>query len=489
MNLLLALYALWRLDFLSFIGKCIDTIDPGAGYRENWHILVLALKLELVRTGKCKRLMINLPPRSLKTHIISVAYSAWVLGHDPMKKIICVTYSNDVAKTQAQLFRQIVDSSWFKQTFPECRVRRPTKLMDWHTTKGGHRLATSIQGSILSRGADLIIIDDPNKAQEIYSKLMRDKVKDTYDKTIYTRLNKPRESAIICVMQRLHPDDLAGHMLDEEPWDMVVMPAVATEREVWDLGNGRTKVRKPGELLQPFHVGHEELEFKRRNMGLMAFEAQYQQHPVPAEGGVVKRRWLKFYDAPPNGIEFKLVSWDCASTLSEDADWSVGTVWGAAVGEFYLLDHERERLEVPDLRRLIEGLHGRHQADVTIIEDEGIGRAIVQDLRRTSSVCRPLLIKPQYEKLARMEARAVMFETGKVLVPRSAEWLGTYLEELLSFPNSRKDDQVDSTSQALDYLQQRFSQTLRERPLGTKRPKGDKRPEGAPLRPIGRRGS
>ena len=120
----LLFHALLRLHFLSFIGKCIDTIDPAANYRENWHIRVLALKLELVRTGKCRRLMINLPPRSLKTHIVSVAFTAWLLGHDPTMRIICVTYSNDVSKNQAQLFAKIVRSEWFKAAFPDCQTAR-----------------------------------------------------------------------------------------------------------------------------------------------------------------------------------------------------------------------------------------------------------------------------------------------------------------------------------------------------------------------------
>lgn len=292
-------HALLRLHFLSFIAKCIETVDPAANYRDNWHVLVLALKLELVRTGKCRRMMINLPPRSLKTHIVSVAFTAWGLGHDPTKRIICVTYSNDVAKTQAQLFAKIVRSEWFRAAFPECQPAKPNKLLDWYTTQGGGRLATSIEGSILSRGADLIILDDPNKGQEIYSKVMRDRVKTAYDGTISTRLNKPQESAIICVMQRLHPDDLAGHLLTQEPWETVVMPAVATVEETWDLGNGEVKMRRPGELLQEFHVGHDELHLKRSILGLMMFEAQYQQQPIPAEGGVVKRAWMRYYDAPP----------------------------------------------------------------------------------------------------------------------------------------------------------------------------------------------
>jgi predicted phage terminase large subunit-like protein len=453
-------YGLLRLHFLSFIAKCIETVEPGTTYRENWHVMVLALKLELVRTGKIRRLMINLPPRSLKTHIVSVAFTAWILGHDPTRRLICLTYSNEVAKEQAKLFAKIVNSSWFRSAFPECTADRPNKLMDWHTSKGGYRLATSVQGSILSRGADVIIIDDPNKGQEIYSKVSRDKVKSAYDHTIQTRENNPKESAIVCVMQRLHQDDLAGHLLSQEPWEQVVMPAVALEDETWDLGDGRVKHRVKGELLQDFHIGHEELALKRRKMGLMMFEAQYQQQPIAEEGAIVKRRWLRFYDAVPEALEFTLASWDAASTLGEDADWSVGTVWGVSEGLYYLLHVERERLETPDLRHRIEAVHREFGADVTLIEDESVGRGIVQDLRRTSPHCTPLLVKPRYEKLARMQGRAVMFETEKVFVPRSADWLATYLEELLSFPNSRKDDQVDSTSQALDYLQQRFSAPL-----------------------------
>jgi predicted phage terminase large subunit-like protein len=153
-------------------------------------------------------------------------------------------------------------------------------------------------------------------------------------------------------------------------------------------------------------------------------------------------------------------------------------------GNYYLLHVERGRLETPDLRHRIEQVHREFGVDATIIEDEGVGRAIVQDLRRTSPTCTPLLVRVRYEKLARMQGRAVMFETGRVFVPRSAEWLATYLDELLAFPNSAKDDQVDSTSQALDHLQTRFSAPLRYRPEGFKRPKGSLRPRAATRRAL-----
>jgi predicted phage terminase large subunit-like protein len=428
--------------------------------------------------------MINQPPRSVKTLMTSVAFPAFVLGHDPTRKIMCVTYNKEVAQDQAKLFERVVRSPWYRRIFPACRPAAPNRLMDWRTDQGGYRLATSIDGSVLGRGADIIILDDPNKGQEIHSKLARDRVKSAYDNVISTRLNHPKKSSLICVMQRLHQDDLSGHMREQEEWEEVVIAATAPEDEIWDLGWGQIYHRQAGELLQESRAGHAELALQKRKMGLTMFEAQYQQRPIPPDGIAVRRSWLRYYDVEPEQFDAKFASWDTASTLSEDADWSVGTIWGLADGNIYLLHVERDRLEAPDLRHRIEAIHRDHGIDVTLIEDADLGRAIVQDLRRTSRICTPIAIKPRIEKIARMQARAVMFETGRVFLPKAAEWLPAYLEELLGFPNSRHDDQVDSTSQALDYIQRRFSDDIMGEPR--ERPRGDKRPQGRP-RPVGAR--
>ncbi|MBU0557145.1 MAG: phage terminase large subunit [Alphaproteobacteria bacterium] len=475
--------AMVRRDFPMFIGRAMAELEPGTPYSENRHVLHLAYQLEQVRLGSIKRLMINMPPRSLKTHISSIAYAAWVLGHDPGKRIICVTYSHDLARAQALQFKRLVTSDWYKRAFPELSPAFPNKLMDWNTSKGGYRFATSIEGSVLGRGADIIIIDDPNKGQEIYSQVARDRVKSAYDNVISSRLNHPKESAIICVMQRLHEDDLAGHMMQHEDWTVVKIPAVAVADEHWDLGGGQSYHREAGEPLQPLRMGHAELAVRKRQMGLTMYEAQYQQSPVPTDGIVIKREWLRYYDTEPADFAFRLASWDTASTLSENADWSVGTVWGVSGGRIYLLHVERARLEVPALRHRIEDIHRRFRVDQTIIEDADLGRGIVQDLRLSSAICVPIAIPVRIEKSARMQARSVMFETEKVLIPSAAEWLPAYLQELLGFPNARHDDQVDSTSQALDFLQQRFarqiSPELEER--STRRPLGRNRPKGARL--------
>lgn len=211
--------AVTRVNYPTFISRAMGTLEPGTDYEANWHIHAIAHQLVRVSAGEIKRLMINLPPRSMKTILVSVAYSAWVLGHDPSRRIMRVAYSMEVAQAQAVLFNRLVSSDWYRRVFPSCRPVVPNRQLEWKTTAGGYRLATSIDGSVLGRGADVIILDDPNKGQEIYSRVSRDKVKNGYDHTISTRLNHPKESAIICVMQRLHDDDLAGHMQSQETWD------------------------------------------------------------------------------------------------------------------------------------------------------------------------------------------------------------------------------------------------------------------------------
>lgn len=479
--------AMAKTDFSTFVARVMDTLEPGTRYEENWHIHLIARHLEKVRLGQTKRLMLNMPPRSMKTILVSIAFVAWVLGHDPSRRIMCLTYSNDVAKAQAKLFQRLINADWVRRIFPDLKPRVPARLMEWESSLGGYRLAASIEGSVLGRGADIIILDDPNKGQEIYSKVSREKVKSAYNDTISTRLNHPKESAIICAMQRLHADDLAGHMLQQEDWETIRIPAIARFREKWDLGGGQIKIRKPGDLIQPERAGMAELDLQKKKMGLTAFEAQYQQEPVPDDGLVIKRKWLRYYDEAPEEFDIKIVSWDTASTLSEDADWSVGTVWGLAQGELHLLHVERVRLEAPDLRRHIETVHLRWRAEATIIEDADLGRGIAQDLLRTSTKCRPLLYQPKMDKIARMQARSVMFETGKVLFPREATWLSSYLDELLGFPNRRHDDQVDSTSQALDWVQLRFARDFVPEGEARQRPAGRRRPPGVPQTLRGQR--
>lgn len=222
-------------------------------------------------------------------------------------------------------------------------------------------------------------------------------------------------------------------------------------------------------MIQAAREDAQTLANQRRLLGSMGFEAQYQQNPVSPDGNAIRRNWLRYYDCLP-ALDLTMVSWDTASTIGDASDFSVGTVWGLKGRDIYLVDVVRGQFEVPDLRRRIEQVHRQYDAHASLIEETELGRALVQDMRRQHGV-RPILRHVQYSKLARLLAQAPKFEAGQVLLPRAAPWLGAYLHELLAFPTVKHDDQVDSTSQALDWLSRKIAVGLpRRRPNPRRQP-------------------
>jgi predicted phage terminase large subunit-like protein len=459
--------SLLREDLASFIHKCFTTLEPSTPYQDNWHLWHMAYHLDRVARGECRRLIITIPPRYLKSICVSVAYTAWRLGHDPSLKILCISYARELARKNALDFRSVVESPWYPEVFPNLRVqRRRNRDIELVTTQNGYRYASSMGGSVLGRGADLIIIDDPIKAQDALSRAERRRVNEAYDTTLSTRLNDKLTGAIVIIMQRLHAEDLVGHVLEKEEWEVVAIPAVETEDREYRYGRDPDEVyrRRAGEVLHAAREPQPLLDQARRNLGSLNFAAQYQQNPLPEEGNIIRREWIRYYEQRPDPLDLIIVSWDTASTLAETSDYSVGTVWGLRGSEIYLLDVIRGRFETPDLRRRILDLHQQHHAHATLIEDSDIGRAIGQELRRSAAL-RPILPKVRFDKTARLLAESPKFEAGQVLLPREAPWLASYLDELLGFPNTRHDDQVDSTSQALRYLSAKIAQGIpRRRP-------------------------
>lgn len=451
------LQALLRTDFLAFLEKCFATLEPGIAYQENWHIAAMAEALRRVRDGTTKRLIINVPPRSGKSIVTTIAYTAWVLGHDPRQRIICVSYTDALAKAHAAAFRSIVTSAWYRALFPAFQIQRGgDREMETITTARGYRYAVSIAGPVLGRGADLIIGDDPMSPASALSLAVRTRETNLWTTAHRTRLNNKLEGAIILVMQRLHEQDLVGHVSESEAWERLVIPAIAPEPQAYAIGPRPQDVyaRAPGEVLHPEREPSEVLDATRRAIGSLTFSAQYQQDPVPPGGNVIRREWLRTYDRPPSQFDRLVVAWDTASTLSEHSDWSVGTVWGMVGTDFYLLDVLRARLEAPGLHKAILALSERWQADATLIEDTELGRAVSQMLRHGREL-RPILRKPRFDKMARLLAQSALFEAGQIHLPTEAPWLATYLNELLAFPTGQHDDQVDATSCALLYLGER----------------------------------
>ena len=208
-----------RQDFAAFTGRCFGDLNPQAAFAPNWHHEVIAAKLAAVQQGRIRRLIINLPPRHLKSLMASVAFPAWCLGHDPSAQILCVSYGQDLAEKFARDCRSIMMSPWYRRIFATRLAAQRSAVREFVTTRQGYRLATSTGGVLTGRGADIIIIDDPLKPDEALSVAQRKAANEWFDHTLYSRLNDKRHGAIVIIMQRLHEDDLVGHVLAQESWE------------------------------------------------------------------------------------------------------------------------------------------------------------------------------------------------------------------------------------------------------------------------------
>jgi predicted phage terminase large subunit-like protein len=475
--------AILRTDFLAFYEKCFQTLKPGLDFQSNWHLEHIGYQLERVRAGDEHRLVINVPPRSGKSLLASVAWPMFLLGNSPAGEILALSHTESLAREFALMRRTIAEAGWYQKLYPDLKFKRLRNL-DIETTAGGRIAALGVGGAILGRGADVIILDDPMQGSAAWSEVERRRFADFYDNTLFGRLNNKKTGAIIVVMQRLHEEDATAHVMANADFTQVVLPAIATEDASFTLSDvpGDFYHRVAGEVLDPAREDREVLEQIRRIQGATHFQAQYQQEPVPASGNAISRDWLRFYDEAPLGFDRIAVSWDTASTIEETSDYSVGTVWGAKGFDFYLLDVARGKFEFPDLRRRIIELHNRWEAHLTLIEDTELGRALVQDLRSAGDLY-AILDDPAEGKQARLLAQSARFETGQVHLPRNAPWLGEYVSELLAFPRGRHDDQVDSTSQGLKHLTRWTNGWFpRDRPARERPSRGRPRPQGAPRR-------
>lgn len=283
-------------------------------------------------------------------------------------------------------------------------------------------------------------------------------VNDWYDNTLLSRLNNKQDGIIIVVMQRLHQDDLVGHLLELDKWDVLRFPAIAEEDElhVAETEFGPIQFeRKAGEVLDAQRETLETLRSLQKSMGDYAFQSQYQQNPTPEGGAIIKTDWLRYYAPEERPSRFVTVvqSWDTANKSGEFSDYSVCTTWGVLDGRYYLIDVLRRRLDYPDLRRAVKEQSDKHSPNTVVIEDKGSGTQLLQDLRvdgvfRLKAYCPP----PGNDKQMRLYAQSAVFENGRVWLPRTAPWLADYVRELTTFPGTKHDDQMDSTTQALDYM-------------------------------------
>ncbi len=384
--------AILGTDLYSFVQASFPIVSGGGHFLPNWHIEAICHELSQVINGRTRRLIITVPPRSLKSICASVCLPAFILGHDPARRIICVSYSEGLARKHANDCRALMRSNLYRAVFPTTRIS-PAKDTETEvmTTARGSRLATSVGG--------------------------------------------------------------VGHLLEQEGWRHLNLPAIAEEESSVRLSATRSFRRRMGGLLHPERESQSALDELKASMGTMEFSAQYQQAPVPAGGNLIKWSWFKFYDRPPIPLpsDKVIISWDTALSSSQLADYSACVVLLVRHQSIYILDVIRARLEYPDLKRaVLENYHRwRRMAPscALVIERKGSGLSLMQDLRRDN--IHAIGITPEGDKIMRMAAQTAPIEAGAVHLPARAPWVEEFKKEILSFPASKHDDQIDALSQAL----------------------------------------
>ena len=431
----------------SLLNFCLYT---KADYQIAWHLEQLAAKLESVERGECKRLIVTMPPRHGKSEMVSLRFPCWYLGRRPESLVVQSGYAESIALLHSRQARDIFVS-------PECRALfgnvnyRPERagqetiiperqaVHEWGTKQGGSYYAVGVGGGLTGRGYNVGIIDDPTKdAEEAGSQLIRDKVWEWYRTVFRTRAHP--DAAIIIVMTRWHKDDLAGRLLEQmradptaDQWEVLHLPAISESKALWPE-------RYPIEALLNI----------QSTIGSQAFESLYQGNPTIAEGNIIKREWWKYYTEKPNFNRI-IHSWDTAFKTGQSNDYSVCTVWGESDNAYYLLDVWRRKVEFPELKRAVSALYDKDKPRVVLVEDKASGQSLIQELRRETRA--PILpIKVDRDKASRVYAITPLIEAGKVFIPKNAPWLHSFIEELSSFPTAEHDDQVDSTTQALNFM-------------------------------------
>lgn len=338
---------LLRKDFSSFLQKVFQTLHSQQSFETSWHIDLLAEQLNLVHRGKCKRLIINVPPRCLKSICTSVAWPAWILGHNPGARIIAVSYSQALSTKHSYDCRAIMNSEWYRKIFPETRIAEgyDTKVK-FVTTQHGFRFATSVNGTLTGEGADFIIVDDPHNPMQVFSDVERQKTAEWFQQTLLSRLNNRKEGSIVLVMQRLHETDLTGVLLEQasKNWQVLSIPLLNDEAQRFSAGDF-SYLRPPKEPLRTLCKDFLEVEKLKSEVGDYVFCAQYQQKPFSVQNNIIQDHWLQRWNWPSSDFtrqdlaEFDAIyqSWDCAIKEHASADYSVGLTIGEKEGKLYLL--------------------------------------------------------------------------------------------------------------------------------------------------------
>ena len=442
----------------AYVEQAWPILEPDLVFLPNWHIDLLVECLEAVTAGQIRRLLINVPPRSMKSLLVSVLWPTWEWIRRPGGRWIFASYAEALATKQSVNRRTVLQSTWYRTRWGhQVQLASDQNVKgEFQNTKRGVMIATSTGGSITGKGGDRIIVDDLHNPQQAESDAQRETALNYFRQTLSTRLDNKKTGAIVVVMQRLHERDLSAYCQDLG-FTHVCLPAEAELRTEILFPSGRILVREPGDLLWPAREGRDELDTQKRMLGSVAYAGQYQQQPAPAGGSIFQRDWFRSYDELPPGLEEYAQSWDMSFKDKPDNDYVVGLVAGRRGADVYVIDRVKGQWAFSESCRQVEALRRRYPESSTIlIEDAANGPAIIEVLHhRVSGI---IAVQPEGGKLARAQAAQPSVEAGNVYLPNprpdgrlipEREWVDDFLHQLTVFPNGAHDDDVDAFTQLL----------------------------------------
>lgn len=470
-----------------FCERAWPIIEPGVAWVGGWHVTVLCLHLEAVSQGLIKRLLINVPPRTSKSTIVSVMFPCWEWIKDPSHKYLCASYAGVLSIRDNLKARRIILSDWYQKHWGnKVRIMHDqNQKTRFENTEFGYRLATSVGGTATGEGGSRIIIDDPHSATEAQSDVMRQGAVDWVRYTMSSRLNTPKTDAIIVVMQRLHEEDVSGYLIKSGGYEHLCLPMryeldpETAARRTTILGD-YDKRTELGDLLMPERFGEKEVEFLEGELGEYGTAGQLQQRPAPAGGGILKTAHFQLWpnSKPLPAFEFIVQSYDTAFTETPDSDYTAGVVFGI----FWhvelqkkcalILDSWNERLAYPKLRqKVIDDWKAKYGgddmsssknkgrcADLILVEEKASGISLHQDLR-LANIPAVAYNPGRCDKITRAHLAAPLLELDAFYVLESSKrpgqkisWVRPLIDQCDKFPNSAKKDLVDAFTQGVLYI-------------------------------------
>lgn len=461
-----------KLTLKAFVHEAWRILEPVSSLVWNWHLDLICEYLTLIRDedfknvcGDLEGIIFNVPPRTMKSLLITVFFPIWVWTTDPSRRFMFISYSEKLSTQHSTFRRSIIESEWYQKDWGSIfsLSRDQNVKSHYENSSRGAMFSTGMQATATGMGGDVLIFDDPLNPEQAISQVEREAVNLRFDTTFRSRINDPAKGVKIIIMQRLHELDLTGHVLARESsrWKHVSLPAVAEKDNTWNSPSGKLLMtQKAGDLLWSARLPQSFLDSQRVGMGSWAYNGQYQQTPAPLDGGIIKRQWVRFYRQMPEKFEFMVQSWDCTFSGGRENDFVAGQVWGRSCGKYFMLPYRTyDRLDFGPTMAAIKACHAKYpQAHAVLIEDKANGPAIISELQK--EIAGVVGVNPEGGKLARAQATAPLWESGSIELPDpqafGCNWIEDYLHNICTFPKAAHDDDVDATSQALIYMRNRL---------------------------------